>query len=74
MLRGVAQVVERLVRDQEAGSSSLLTPTKYSSVFSGGEAYKERAGNSIVPYFLFVSNPYNKLRYIRIMASLLSIT
>jgi len=23
---------------------------------------------------LFVSNPYNKLRYIRIMASLLSIT
>lgn len=25
--RGVAQVVERLVRDQEAGSSSLLTPT-----------------------------------------------
>ncbi len=25
--RGVAQVVERLVRDQEAGGSSPLTPT-----------------------------------------------
>jgi hypothetical protein len=28
VLRGVAQVVERLVRDQEAGGSSPLTPTR----------------------------------------------
>ena len=33
--RGVAQVVERFVRDEEAASSSLVTPIKYLSGFPG---------------------------------------
>ena len=40
-LRGVAQVVERLVRDQEAASSSPVAPTKkivFKAHSSAGEA------------------------------------
>jgi hypothetical protein len=35
--RGVAQVVERLVRDQEAGGSSPLTPTRIEKRLSENE-------------------------------------
>ena len=35
MVRGVAQLVARYVRDVEAGSSSLLTPTKKKEMPSG---------------------------------------
>ncbi len=35
MVRGVAQLVARYVRDVEAGSSSLLTPTKKRETLSG---------------------------------------
>ncbi len=35
MVRGVAQLVARYVRDVEAGSSSLLTPTKKKEMPTG---------------------------------------
>lgn len=35
-VRGVAQVVERLVRDQEVASSSLVTPTMRKPLYSLG--------------------------------------
>jgi hypothetical protein len=46
--RGVAQVVERLVRDQEAGGSSPLTPTRTDTAVD--KIYR-------LPYrFLYVEN------------------